>query len=388
MNSSIEEFLRRIAAELDLPDSAYDKARERYESLGEWLNRPGSLLAEFDPYVHPQGSFRLGTPVRPLSGKEEYDLDITIVLRKGIHKGRYTQAQVKGLVRKELEAYRLAKGIQEPLEEKRRCWRLNYQDGMGFHIDQVPCIPADKDRVARVRSVLQLRVGDWRGVGGQTAEQILERAALMTVNITDNTHHGFQNLCDDWPVSNPQGYALWFVSRMLQRLGHEINLRAEVDALPTFPRKAPLQRTVQLLKRHRDLMFEDDPDFKPISVIITTLAAMAYNGEETVGEALAAVLGGMQQCVLRTPPRVPNPVDPEEDFADKWLEDPRLEERFWQWLQIAQRDFGAILKGTAPDPAQHAYGCLRARVEVEAPRKAPERARKIGPTAVEPWRSY
>jgi hypothetical protein len=35
--------------------------------------------------------------------------------------------------------------------------------------------------------------------------------------------------------------------------------------------KTPLQQAVQILKRHRDMMFADDPEHKPISVIITTL---------------------------------------------------------------------------------------------------------------------
>jgi hypothetical protein len=43
---------------------------------------------------------------------------------------------------------------------------------------------------------------------------------------------------------------------------------------------------------HRDRMFENDPDGKPISVIITTLAARAYGGETDVYSALRPFFPG------------------------------------------------------------------------------------------------
>ena len=39
---------------------------------------------------------------------------------------------------------------------------------------------------------------------------------------------------------------------------------------------------MQILKRHRDGAFADRPDVKPASIILTTLAAHAYNQEETL----------------------------------------------------------------------------------------------------------
>ena len=93
-------------------------------------------------------------------------------------------------------------------------------------------------------------------------------------------------------------------------------------------------------------MFADDPDGKPISVIITTLAAKAYQGEPDVGSAMQNILATMGSHVNRFKPRVPNPVNPAEDFADKWY-DPaykhlNLEQNFWQWLKQAQNDFQVI----------------------------------------------
>lgn len=46
--------------------------------------RDGSRLREFSPHVSPQGSFRLGTVIRPLAADAVYDLDnvTTLMLSK------------------------------------------------------------------------------------------------------------------------------------------------------------------------------------------------------------------------------------------------------------------------------------------------------------------
>ena len=53
--------------------------------------------------------------------------------------------------------------------------------------------------------------------------------------------------------------------------------RAEIRPLPDqTPIKGYLRRTVQLVKRHRSIHFEKQPDLAPISIILTTLAMRAY----------------------------------------------------------------------------------------------------------------
>jgi hypothetical protein len=110
---------------------------------------------------------------------------------------------------------------------------------------------------------------------------------------------------------------------------------------------------VQLLKRHRDITFADDPDGKPASIIITTLSARAYQGEAEIADALDTIFSTMRTLVNPTTPRVPNPVNPAEDFADRWS-DPashqhNLESKFWLWLEKAQLDFEAIGKERKPE---------------------------------------
>src|SRR5690606_17075275 len=74
------------------------------------------------------------------------------------------------------------------------------------------------------------------------------------------------------------------------------------------------------------------------SMIITNLAASAYQGEADLTEALRRIVDRMPQFVRVSAPRIPNPTHPQEDYADKWQRDPQLEQAFWQWHQQVKVD--------------------------------------------------
>lgn len=343
MNSQMMNgLLESMIEHLELPDSTYEKAAFRYQDLGGWLCREESTCAIYEPHIFPQGSFRLGTAIRPLDEKEEYDLDLACKLPVGIKKDSHTQKSVKMLVGNEIESYRVARGIRDPKEEKHRCWRLDYADHMSFHMDIVPCIPEAQSRRQLIREAMTKT-----GISYSLADTVSE----LTVSITDNRHRSYSEICEDWNISNPEGYAKWFESSM--KLAQQLLLQkagmfraASIDDLPAYKWKTPLQRVIQLLKRHRDQMFKDDPDVRPISVIITTLAAAAYQGETDVEFALKNILSRIETLVRLEAPKIPNPVDPNEDFADRWtMPDCRhlkLEENFWNWIKQAKADFDIL----------------------------------------------
>jgi len=41
-------------------------------------------------------------------------------------------------------------------------------------------------------------------------------------------------------------------------------------------------------------------------------------------------------------PYIPNPINPKEDFADRWYKNPHLKENFYLWLKQARADFNII----------------------------------------------
>ena len=314
---------------LDVPASYYQKAANRYRSVGEWLHRDGSALADLEPEVFPQGSFRYGTVIRPITENGVYDLDMAC--RVNLSKSNYTQAQVKALLGGEITSYAKAQSFKEAPEAKHRCWRLNYADEVGFHMDVVPCIPESPDFM---RALM--------GAG------VSERWANMAVAITDDCHRNFTVIDSDWPSSNTEGFAEWFVQRM-KTIGPERMMKmaadrevASIDDLPSYEWKTPLQRAVQVLKRHRDMVFKDQEDLKPVSVLITTLAALAYGGEADLFQALDGILTRMPGLVRSSTPRVPNPINPKEDFADRWQKNPDLEPNFRLWIARAKTDLHAL----------------------------------------------
>ena len=56
-----DDVLEEIADALDIPPSKFEEAKDRYESIGDWLDRDESTLSQYDPAISPQGSFLLGT---------------------------------------------------------------------------------------------------------------------------------------------------------------------------------------------------------------------------------------------------------------------------------------------------------------------------------------
>ncbi len=345
MNTLItHSSLEALLASIQIPDSAYQKAKARYEDLGQWFDREASSCKNNSPHIYPQGSFRLGTVIRPLTDKEEFDLDLGCRLREGITQLTHTQKKLAEMVGAELEAYRVARRIEEALEKKHRCWRLQYQDELRFHMDVVPSIPQTTEKRASLTESMTRR-----GLEVALAQSIAKWAGA----ITDDREPSYPRISLDWHVSNSEGYALWFESRIRQATPLMEKLaRARVDELPERQRKSPLQFCVQILKRHRDVMFEKNPDPKPISIIITTLAARAYTGEEDLHTAMRAIVTGMRKHINPVKPRVPNPVNPEEDFADRWaMEEGKklnLEGHFNKWLDAVERDFGALESSSDP----------------------------------------
>jgi hypothetical protein len=122
--------------------------------------------------------------------------------------------------------------------------------------------------------------------------------------------------------------------------------RVEIEDVPDYSVKTPLQRAVQILKRHRDIMFERDKDNKPVSIIITTLAARAYNNQADLYETLTSIIDGMTEHIENDGGvlSVFNPVNPEENFADKWQEHPERATKFISWLQQIKKDLKSALK--------------------------------------------
>lgn len=376
------KLLDVIVDSLDIPKSYYIKAVDRHKSVGEWLCRPESKLAVFNPSVHSQGSFRYGTVVRPLLANAEYDLDNVTTLE--ISKTAFSQKQLKQLYGAELIGYAKAHGMTAPIE-KNRCWRLSYSDEAAFHLDGLPCMIEEQQVIQAI-----------------IAKGVPPEWASLAVAITDKRHPEYERISRALLTSNPRGFARWFEQRVRPwalshiRLLVDQRLYASVEEVPPYEWKTPLQRSIQLMKRHRDVMFRSNPSVAPISMIITNLATHAYAGETDIWTALTTIVREMPKFVNQNRPRVPNPADPAEDYADKWAKNSPLEENFWLWhsqLGIDMERLPSILtEGSISTEVQKMFAVDLSQDELKKFERPVSVARVVRPaatlsiaTAPKPW---
>jgi hypothetical protein len=246
LTRTAEDLISGLAESLDISQRRYEAADRSYKSVSTWLDRPQSRFAGTHFNVYTQGSFRLGTVIRPFDGSEDYDLDIVCEFSQS--KLSQTQKKLFDDLGYELQLYASAHTMENP-SPWRRCWTLNYADEAQFHMDVLPSVP-DAERQRRLRKAAAL------------SEEYVERS----ISITDKEHENYLRLTDEWPVSNPNGYAEWFYGRMKTAFESKrraimlLEKRADVSQIPAFRVKTPLQAAIQILKHHRNHRFSEEPD--------------------------------------------------------------------------------------------------------------------------------
>lgn len=330
------DLLEKIGQALDLTESQYAIVEARYKAVATHLSKENSLLRDFEPDIMPQGSFLLGTMIKPIMQDDELDIDL--VCRMKSKRPEWTQYHLKNEVGNQIRESETYKKMLDV--EGKRCWTLIYAEDTKFHLDILPALVNENHFMLLEKRFSQLN-----------EENIKE----LAIRITDNTLDNYLNdtNSENWLISNPYGYAGWFNDRKKTTEQRLRFLGESVKPLPGFHlKKVPLQRIVQILKRHRDIMFGGDQD-KPISIIITTLAAKAYTGETDIVLALQNVLANFKSNIkYKYCPNygkeiawIENPVNEEENFADKWPKNSKKENNFYAWLDKAITDFQVLFKG-------------------------------------------
>ncbi len=311
---ALGKLLAYAAEDLDMPREVDAQLTARYWQLANWIKEDHSERFRAQSEIYPQGSRRLGLMVQPVNPDDDYDVDL--VYRRDILRGSITQSELKASLGEQLSAFvqHLEDMGEDPpeLSEGSRCWTLRYRDR--FHMDVLPALPNDDPSRTRESSIL----------------------------ITDKDLR-------EWQTSDPQGYAAWFESRMqlARALTREAMAKADsvnVQDIPPDTVKTPLQRMVQLLKRHRDLRYQGDRDDKPTSILITTLAARTYEDGSDLPDALRAFGTNARRHIQMRGGEawVANPVNGGENFADRWRKHPERRAIFLEWLDHVERDVQAM----------------------------------------------
>lgn len=331
--TQFSEILDELGQTLDISETEFNAAVASYNAVGNWLSSENSALALYKPEILPQGSFLLGTAIKPISEKD--DIDIDIVCKLSSKNPKWTQENLKEIVGDRLKDNDIYKQMLD--EEGRRCWTLEYrkysQKNDQYHIDILPAIIA-----SGYRTILERSFSDMQDTNYEK----------LAIHITDNEekNYDWDINQENWLKSNPFGYAKWFINQATVPTTKMFSLNESVKPVPKYQtNKLPLQRVVQILKRHRDIMFDGD-DEKPISIIITTLASRAYKKQTNILEALVDVIDNMHNFILNKKDEktgywykfIENPVNTVENFADKWRENPNKQTKFYAWLEAVKKD--------------------------------------------------
>lgn len=284
-NLQREELLARIAQELQLNQDRISRMESAYKAVSDVLKADEDFFQDLKIEVYAQGSKRIGTTVRPING-DDFDLDIVLHIYDPYYK--HTPAEIFNSLVRVLSNNETYKSM---IQIKKRCVRINYKSD--FHMDILPaCMPNDFE--------------------------------YQEIKIPEKT-------LKIWSSGNPKGFAEWF--KVIAKSGDEsvlkrfsdslVKAEVETENLPSeLYEKTPLQRAVQLIKRSRDVYFEDK-EVKVSSIVITTLCANYYNGEDSIFETIDNVLMKIKRSYIYSIRqghrfKILNPVNSEEDFTDSW----------------------------------------------------------------------
>ncbi len=298
----INKMYNDIADELNISDSVFESANRSYHALGLYLS---NNIKDYKVEIFPQGSMNLGTLIKPISDKDDYDLDAVCKVNYDFE----SPGELKNLIGDTLKKSDMYSKLLDP-EEGKRCWTLKYADNAQFHMDILPSVPNND-------------------------------AKNKSIKITHKEGDLYKFI-----TSSPEDYADWF--KNLQEREYKILLEkysADVADLKKFNKRTTLQKTIQILKRHRDVKYANIPEVerenKPISIIITTLVGKMYTGNETILDLIEKFVCNYHNYITVNSKGcyvIENPINSEENFADKWNIYPERKDAFYKWIEELKYD--------------------------------------------------
>ncbi|MFY8284388.1 nucleotidyltransferase [Pseudoalteromonas sp. SSMSWG5] len=313
----LTDVIDRIFSGLDLTDTQRERIETAYKAVGSYLASCDEPLLE-GAKVYAQGSVRLRTAVKPL-GRDEFDVDLILFLPNAKNASR---DEIVSVVKQHLLKHNV---YGELLEELPRGFRINYKGD--YHLDITPAKEYDSAQLLGY----PLWVVDKRS---------------------------------EFKESNPEGMASTFDQCCLLKpklvvqksLYAALNSRS-VEELPDQSIKHLLNRIVQIIKRHRDVWAQDKGNiyaqFKPISVLLTTLASKAYKEVVEAGKEYDNEFDLILDVIELMPHHieselgqilVANPAMRAENYAEKWNrvkdnEGFKLQQAFFEWHKAAVLSF-------------------------------------------------
>ncbi|MDP3749571.1 MAG: nucleotidyltransferase [Phenylobacterium sp.] len=319
----LDAVLAEIAINIQLPPGLHAKAVGRYEAVRRYIERPGSPLEGRVTCFYPQGSMRIDATTSTRGTDDEYDLDIVAEID-----GRDDGPEA---LLDDLEAA-LADYPVRKIVRQTRCVTLYYSDGM--HLDITPArrtAPKEKQGVIAHAK---------KGAQSDEPRYVAMNAYAFGEWYTART-----------PVEER------FAKALNQRLYEEAGLEFAADAdVHDVPDQTPLiiksvtTVALQLLKRHRNIIYANETGRLPPSVLLSCHAGHAAQP----GMGLAEMVMRQARWTARAIDNaaqggrllsVPNPEYPAEYFTDRWPETQSQQVTYARRLHALANGLEAARKG-------------------------------------------
>lgn len=120
---TIQEDLKELIKDIDVSDANYEKAEKRYKSIATHIEE--SEMSDSKPDIYLQGSFKLGTAVKPLTEDGSYDIDIVCNFTK-LRRSSQSQFKLKYDLGQIVKEYVKCKSMSNPAKESKRVFKLVY----------------------------------------------------------------------------------------------------------------------------------------------------------------------------------------------------------------------------------------------------------------------
>lgn len=338
-------LLRSIAKKIQLSPTLYERAVERYETIYAHLKRPGSALRDFLVRMYPQGSMMIGASISSKVDSDEFDIDLMLELLFEVG------TDPRWILNEVFEAIRGEYGSRyyNMTKRKTRCVTVAYAD---MHLDVTPAIllPGRLERTSHIFHAKE------------------EEPEFMDETIT----------------ANPWGFGEWFS----RRTPLEAHLREAVVIAMAEPVKEQQDvedkslalRSLQLIKRWRNLRYAERDGRKPPSVLISKIVGDAATGrnrslfvELTI--QVAHLISVFEAAATQgNTVYVDNPACPNEDvFSDRWPNDLDEQKLFIRDLKQFQADLFELGNATLDRKAEilkYLFGENAAQSSIEEFREA------------------
>ncbi len=350
-----EEKLDAIIKQIDLTDTLFANAEEKYENVAKCLER---IFPNIN--VYPQGSFSIGTTTKPYKKEKDCFYDIDLIAEVGTLSSNISG---EGLM-EEIYNILLKSIYKDKIISFDKCITLSFAnvDGFGFNID---IVPAKKSEEAIKNNMI---------INGVKQEYKDDIISISSSDRGDDKNNG-------WYVSMPLSYKKWFddindvfKQKKLKKLNESGIHYASIDKVPRYKMKTSLQKVIQILKRARDVYYShiEKEDYKPISAIITTLVATiaSEHSQEEIStyQLLLIVLKELKKYsyfnhvnnlyeynnIYSDVPHIYrengewkliNPVNPLDNYLDSWNNEKKenIAKLFFEWIDFLEKDFKGLI---------------------------------------------